>query len=61
MPTVNLVTTPRIKIDRKIQNTNTDSIHSNFFAEHVINIWNCLPVTVDFSDTKVIPYKSSKC
>jgi len=30
----------------------TASIHSNFFAERVINIWNSLPVTVNFSTLK---------
>jgi len=54
MPTANLpvVTTPCIKIDHKIQITNTDSICSNFFAERVINIWNSLSVTVDFFTLK---------
>ena len=27
----------------------TASIRSNFFAERVINMWNSLPFTVDFS------------
>jgi len=30
----------------------TASIRSNFFAERVINIWNSLPVTVNFSTLK---------
>jgi len=30
----------------------TASIRSNFLAERVINIWNSLPVTVNFSTLK---------
>ena len=30
----------------------TASIRSNFFAERVINIWNSLPVSVNFSTLK---------
>jgi len=27
----------------------TAGVHANFFTEHVLNIWNCLPEGVDFS------------